>query len=519
MLAHARGHQLAARGDALPRRRQLQPVLAARHRRRAAALRPRGRRRARRASIRIDPVANRTYHYWHVFVPGVEPGQLYGYRVDGPFDPAQRAALRSRQGPARSLRPRRRRARRATAARPRSEPGDNAATAMKSVVVDPAAYDWEGDAPLRRPSARTIIYEMHVRGFTRHPSSGVAREDARHLRRADREDPVPAGARHHRGRAAAGVPVRRPGLPAGQGQLLGLCSRSRSSRRTRPTARARTRSARSTSSATWSRRCTAPASRSSSTSCSTTPPKATTTGRRSASAGSTTRPTTSSKPDGSRYADYTGCGNTLNANHPIVRRMIVDSLRYWVEEMHVDGFRFDLASILARDASGQPLPNPPVLWDIESDPALAGTKLIAEAWDAAGLYQVGSFVGDAGRSGTAGSATTSATSSAASRASVRRVGRPAARQPRDLRPQGARGRAERQLRHLPRRLHAQRPRLLQPTSTTRRTARTTATAPTTTAAGTAASRGRPTTRPIEALRNRQVKNFLTRHAAVARACR
>ena len=75
--------------------------------------------------------------------------------------------------------------------------------------------------------------------------------------------------------------------------------------------------------------------------------------------------------------------------------MIVDSLRYWVEEMHVDGFRFDLASILARDPSGRPLPNPPVLWDIESDPALAGTKLIAEAWDAAGLYQVGSFVGDA----------------------------------------------------------------------------------------------------------------------------
>ena len=74
--------------------------------------------------------------------------------------------------------------------------------------------------------------------------------------------------------------------------------------------------------------------------------------------------------------------------------MILDSLRYWVEEMHVDGFRFDLASILARDATGQPMPNPPVLWDIESDPVLAGTKLIAEAWDAAGLYQVGSFVGD-----------------------------------------------------------------------------------------------------------------------------
>jgi isoamylase len=100
------------------------------------------------------------------------------------------------------------------------------------------------------------------------------------------------------------------------------------------------------------------------------------------------------EPNQKYYSNYTGCGNTLNANHPVVRRMIVDSLRYWVEEMHVDGFRFDLASILSRDPSGRPIPNPPVLWDIESDPALAGVKLIAEAWDAAGLYQVGSFVGD-----------------------------------------------------------------------------------------------------------------------------
>ena len=98
--------------------------------------------------------------------------------------------------------------------------------------------------------------------------------------------------------------------------------------------------------------------------------------------------------DKSRYADYTGCGNTLNANQPIVRRLIQDSLRYWVTQMHVDGFRFDLASILSRDEAGNPMPNPPVLWDIESDPLLAGTKLIAEAWDAAGLYQVGSFIGD-----------------------------------------------------------------------------------------------------------------------------
>jgi glycogen operon protein len=98
--------------------------------------------------------------------------------------------------------------------------------------------------------------------------------------------------------------------------------------------------------------------------------------------------------DRARFANYSGTGNTLNADHPIVRRMILDSLRYWVEEMHVDGFRFDLASILARDSHGQVLSNPAILWDIESDPALAGTKLIAEAWDAGGLYQVGSFVGD-----------------------------------------------------------------------------------------------------------------------------
>ncbi|HMK44792.1 MAG TPA: alpha-amylase family glycosyl hydrolase, partial [Dissulfurispiraceae bacterium] len=94
------------------------------------------------------------------------------------------------------------------------------------------------------------------------------------------------------------------------------------------------------------------------------------------------------------YANYSGCGNTLNANNAVVRRLITDSLRFWAIEMHVDGFRFDLASILSRDEDGRPLQNPPILLSIESDPALAGTKLIAEAWDAAGLYQVGSFVGE-----------------------------------------------------------------------------------------------------------------------------
>ncbi len=94
------------------------------------------------------------------------------------------------------------------------------------------------------------------------------------------------------------------------------------------------------------------------------------------------------------YLDYTGCGNTLNANHSVVRRMTVDALHHWVDQMHVDGFRFDLASAMTRDTSGTPMADPPVIWQIESDPVLAGTKLIAEAWDVAGLYQLGSFVGD-----------------------------------------------------------------------------------------------------------------------------
>jgi isoamylase len=91
------------------------------------------------------------------------------------------------------------------------------------------------------------------------------------------------------------------------------------------------------------------------------------------------------------YLNFTGCGNTFNCNHPVTAELILDSLRYWVSEMHVDGFRFDLASILTRDIDGKPLQNPPVIEAISKDPVLANTKLIAEAWDAAGLYQVGSF--------------------------------------------------------------------------------------------------------------------------------
>jgi glycogen operon protein len=123
--------------------------------------------------IPLDPRRHKTYHYWHTFVPNLVPGQRYAYRADGPFAP-QRGLRFDREkvlldpyGLAVSVPTDydRKAARR---------PGNNAATAMKSVVTDPSRYDWEGDAPLRRPYVETVIYELHVRGFTRHPSSGVA---------------------------------------------------------------------------------------------------------------------------------------------------------------------------------------------------------------------------------------------------------------------------------------------------------------------------------------------------------
>lgn len=97
---------------------------------------------------------------------------------------------------------------------------------------------------------------------------------------------------------------------------------------------------------------------------------------------------------GTHYLNYSGCGNTVNSNHPVVRDFILNCLRYWVLHMHVDGFRFDLASVLTRGRNGELLPDPPIVEHIAEDPALRDTKIIAEAWDAAGAYQVGSFPSD-----------------------------------------------------------------------------------------------------------------------------
>ena len=346
-------------------------------------------------TISLDPVVNRTNHYWHAFVPGVQPGQLYGFRADGPYDPSRGLRFDTTKV---LLDPYGR-----GVVVPKSysreaaqQKGDNAATAMKSVIVDPSLYDWEGDSPINRPPTHTIVYEMHVKGFTAHPNSGVSEGNRGTFRGLIEKLPY----LQELGISAVELlPVfqfDRQDCPPGRVNYWGYAPisffaphQAYSSRldslgpvdEFRDMVKALHRAGIEVILDVVFNH---------------------------TAEGDHRGPTLSFRgldnnayyvlePDRSYYSNFSGTGNTLNANHPIVRRMIVDSLRYWVEVMHVDGFRFDLASILARDSDGSVMPNPPVLWDIDSDPTLAGTKIIAEAWDAAGLYQVGSFVGDSWR--------------------------------------------------------------------------------------------------------------------------
>ena len=345
--------------------------------------------------ISLDRQRHRTYHYWHVYVPGITRGQLYGYRAYGQNDSGRgfwydpQKVLLDPYGRAVAVP-------RGYERHAASRPGDNAAQAMKSVVTDPSRYDWEGDRPLRHPYAKTVIYEMHLAGFTRHPNSGIHANKRGTY--AGLIEKIPY--LQDLGITAVELlPVFQfdpQNCPPGRTNYWGYCPVSffaphlaYSSRRDplgaidefRDMVKALHRAGIEVILDVVYNH-TAEGNHEGPTLC---------------FRGLENAAYYILEPDRARYCNYTGTGNTLNANHPVVRRLIVDSLRYWVAEMHVDGFRFDLASILARDECGRPLANPPVLWDIESDPTLAGTKLIAEAWDAGGLYQVGSFVGDAWR--------------------------------------------------------------------------------------------------------------------------
>ncbi len=342
--------------------------------------------------IDLDPHEHRTYHYWHVFVPGIGPGQLYAYRAFGPFDPEQGL----RFDPSKALLDPYGRAVVVPDAYSRcraSRYGERDTIAMKSAVVDPGAYDWEGDEPLHRSYASTVIYEMHVAGFTRHPSSGVAPElrgtyagmieKIPYLRdlgitavellpifQFDRQD-CPPGLVNYWGYAPVSFFAPYAGYSSRK-DALGPVDEFRNLVKALHRAGIEV-----ILDVVYNH--TAEGNAAGPTLC---------------FRGLANEVYYILDSDRAQYANYSGTGNTLNANRAIVRRMILDSLRYWVAEMHVDGFRFDLAAILARDETGRVLEDPPALWDIESDPVLAGTKLIAEAWDAAGLYQLGSFIGD-----------------------------------------------------------------------------------------------------------------------------
>ena len=342
-------------------------------------------------SFVFDPIKHCQSGYWFLRLQNINHGQLYVFEVDGPWLPEQGLRFDKEKmlldpychGIARSRHYQRHRA---------MNTGSNIDACLKSVVINHETFDWQGIASPKHSLNDTVIYEMHVKGFTQHPSSEVERDkrgtflgiiekipylkslgitavELMPIQQFDKDD-APSGQKNYWGYSPinffavhADYSVSRDPLSA----IIEFKTLVRELHRAgievildvvfNHTAE-----------------------------------------------GDENGPTFSFKglqndtyyllnKDG-EYANYSGCGNTCNANASVLRRMIIDALHYWVTEMHVDGFRFDLASVLSRDSEGHPMKEPPLLWSIDSDPILSGTKIIAEAWDAAGLYQVGDFFGD-----------------------------------------------------------------------------------------------------------------------------
>jgi len=344
--------------------------------------------------ISLDPQQNRSFFFWHVYVEQLPAGVCYTWRVDGPSDTRYSGFRFNRHKEL--LDPWARAVSDYGWQRHNSRKNPGPSPAMRAVVVAEEHYDWEGTTPLHRPLEQSIIYELHVGGFTQHPASGVKNpgtfagliEKIPYLQAlgitdvellpvmAFDEQDVPPGAaalglKNFWGYSPHSFYSPHPGYcvtplagshphefrdlikalhKVGIGVILDVVFNHTAE-------------------------------------------------------GGIDGPTINFKGldndiyyhldalDRSRYLDYSGCGNTLNCNHPLVTHYIVECLKYWVRDLHVDGFRFDLASILVRGEHGQPLYNAPAPWAIEFSRVLADTHLIAEAWDAGGLYQVGGFPG------------------------------------------------------------------------------------------------------------------------------
>jgi glycogen operon protein len=356
--------------------------------------------------IDLNPARNRTGDVWHVWVAGISPGQLYAYRVDGPYQPREGQRFNFHKLLIDPF---------ATAISPvplwdfesargydpsAAEPDlvlsklDNSGTMPKCVFVN-ESFEWDGDQPPRHSWSDTVIYETHVRGFTIHPRSGVDHpgtyrgliEKIPYLKTlgvtAVELMPVQEfnGTSTGRWNPKTGQPLRNYwgydpvvffapkasySSSGGLGQqklefkqmvrafhIAGIevildvvFNHTAEGDELGPTLCFR---------------------------------------------GMDNAIFYTLEDDRRYYKDYTGTGNTVNANHPVVRDHILAALRYWMVEMHVDGFRFDLASVLGRDGTGKLLANAPLLTRIAEDPILRDVKIIAEAWDAAGAYEVGSF--------------------------------------------------------------------------------------------------------------------------------
>jgi glycogen operon protein len=346
-------------------------------------------------TIPLIPSQNKTFHFWHIFVKDLKAGAHYAFRVSGPSVPEQ------------GLRHNRNKVLIDPYARGNTNTiwkrvdacndSDNVSTSMRSVVIDPSDYDWEGDKPLNRPIEDTIIYEMHVRGFTKSPSSKVKHsgtfegliEKIPYLKDLgvtavelmpifDFDETVPL-------RTVDGKPL----WNFWGYSTIGYC-------------------------APHTAFCVTPEDGSHLKEFRDAVKALHKAGIEvildvvfnHTDEGNHQGPTFSFRGLDNRsyyilvpsakyyYMDYSGCGNTFNCNHPIAEKFILECLRYWVKEAHIDGFRFDEGSILSRGEDGAPQVHPPLVWQVELDEDLMDTKLIAEAWDAAGLYQIGHFPGD-----------------------------------------------------------------------------------------------------------------------------
>jgi len=359
--------------------------------------------------VALDPERNKTGDIWHIFIEGIKSGQLYGYRADGPYQPKDGMRFSKNKllldpyalavtgnfnwnlSDARSY----------DINSSESDLSyssiDSAGGAPKCIVLSDSFNWWGDDRPLKIPHRDTIIYETHVRGFTCHTTSKVKHPGT------------------FQGLIEKIPYLKELGITAVELLPIQEFDESENMRKNPLTGEQLMNY--------WGYN-----------TISFFAPK----GRYSSSGsigeqvgefkkmvrelhkagievildvvfnhtaeGDETGPTLCFRgldntiyylldDGGRRYRNYSGCGNTLNCNHPLVRGFILDCLLYWVVEMHVDGFRFDLASILGRDQDGKILENPPLIERIAENPILRDTKIIAEAWDAAGAYQVGSFPG------------------------------------------------------------------------------------------------------------------------------